>query len=129
MTQVLERAFKQFREKVAATQMLQLDVPAWPDDQGRPSIIYFLPLGALRTEIYSKVFDLIRKATVEAAVDILILRALGDNKTPLFKPVNRVEMLKKLDPEILLQIIGKMGELDNAYSDTLPHDIETLEKN
>ena len=129
MSHILERAFKQFRDKVAATDILHVEVPQWPDERGHPTIIYFMPLGALRTEAYSKVFDLIRKATVESAVDILILRALSEDKTPLFKPVNRIEMLKKLDPEVLLDIIGKMGELDAAYSEKPVHDIETLEKN
>jgi hypothetical protein len=129
MSQVLERAFKQFRDKVAATEILHIDVPQWPDDRGNPTIIYFMPLGALRTEIYSKVFDLIRRASVESAVDIVILRALNEDKTPIFKPINRIEMLKKLDPEVLLDIISKMGELDAAYSEKPVHDLEDIEKN
>lgn len=129
MSQVLERAFKQFRDKVAATEILHIDVPQWPDDRGNPTIIYFMPLGALRTEIYSKVFDLIRRASVESAVDIVILRALNEDKTPMFKPINRIEMLKKLDPEVLLDIISKMGELDAAYSEKPVHDLEDVEKN
>lgn len=129
MGQVLERAFKQFRDKVAATEILRIEVLQWPDERGNPTVIYFLPLGALRTEIYSKVFDLIRRANVESAVDILILRALNEDKTPMFKPINRVEMLKKVDPEVLLEIISKMGELDAAYSDKPAHDVDEAEKN
>lgn len=129
MSQILERAFKQFRDKVSATEILQIEVPQWPDERGNPTVIYFLPLGALRTELYSKIFELIRKATVEAAVDILIYRALNEDKTPMFRPVNRIEMLKKLDPEVLLEIIGKMGELDAAYSEKPAHDVEDAEKN
>jgi hypothetical protein len=129
MSNVLERAFKQFREKVAATEILKIDVPQWPDERGKPTIIYFLPLGAVRTETYSKIFDLIRKSTVEAAIDILILRAINEDKTPMFRPINRLEMLKKLDPEVLLEIIGRMGELDAAYSETPAHDVEDAEKN
>lgn len=129
MSQVLERAFKQFRDKVAATEILHFEVPQWPDERGNPTVIYFLPLGSLRTEIYSKVFDLIRRANVESAVDILILRALNEDKTPMFRPVNRVEMLKKVDPEVLLEIISKMGELDANYSDIPTHDVDNIEKN
>lgn len=129
MSQVLERAFKQFRDKVAATEILHIEVAQWPDEKGNPTVIYFMPLGALRTEIYSKVFDLIRKASVESAVDILILRALNEDKSLMFKPMNRIEMLKKLDPEVLLDIISRMGELDAAYSEKPVHDIEDAEKN
>lgn len=129
MSTVLERAFKQFRDKVAAAEIFHIEVPQWPDEQNNPTRIYFLPLGALRTEIYSKVFDLIRKSTVESAVDILILRALNDDKTAMFKPVHRLEMLKKMDPEVLLEIISKMGDLDAAYSEKPAHDIDAAEKN
>lgn len=129
MSKVLDRAFKQFRDKIAGAEMLHIEVPQWPDEYGSPTIIYFMPLGALRTETYSKICELFKQVKVETTVDILILRALNSDKTPMFRSADRIEMLKKIDPEALLEIISKMGEVDNSYSEKLPNDVEFAEKN
>lgn len=129
MSDVLERAIKQFREKIAGSELLHIDVPQWPDEQGRPTLIYFRPLTALRLETFDKVVDLIRKATVMAAVDILILRALNADLTPMFKSVHRLELIKNIDPHVLLDIIARMGELDAQSENYSATTLETLEKN
>lgn len=129
MTNIIDRATKQFRDKIAASEILQVEVPQWPDEQGKPTVIYFRPLTALHLETFNKIMDCIRKENVLSAVDILILRALNADLTPMFKPVNRIELIKNVDPQVLLEIIANMGELDKSAEDKLAPDIEDIEKN
>lgn len=125
MSIILERAMKQYREKVEASGILSLDVPQWPDEQGKPTVIYFRPLSTLPVKDYSRVVYYAAQETVEAAVDILIVRALNSDKTPLFRSVERGELLRKIDPEVVLDIIGRMGELDSVSRNS----VEEAEKN
>jgi len=125
MSAILERAMKQYREKVEASGILSVEVPQWPDENGKPTIIYFRPMSSLPVKDYSKVVYYATQGTVEAGVDILITRALNADKTPLFKQVERGELLRKVDPEVVLDIIGRMGELDKTTQNT----IEEAEKN
>jgi len=129
MNNIIDRVSKQFREKIASTEILQIEVTEWPDEQGKPTVIYFRPLTSLHLEAFNKIVDLIRKENLLAAVDILILRALNADLTPMFKPVHRIELIKNVDPQVLLEIIGKMGELDAASDEKIIPDIETIEKN
>lgn len=125
MSIILERAMKQYREKVEASGILSLDVPQWSDEQGKPTVIYFRPLSTLPVKDYSRVVYYAAQETVEAAVDILIVRALNSDKTPLFRSVERGELLRKIDPEVVLDIIGRMGELDSVSRNS----VEEAEKN
>lgn len=129
MSNIIDRATKQFRDKIAASEILQVEVPQWPDDQGKPTVIYFRPLTSLHLETFNKIMDCIRKENVLSAVDILILRALNADLTPMFKPVNRIELIKNVDPQVLLEIISNMGDLDASVDGKLAPDTETIEKN
>lgn len=125
MSAILDRAMKQYREKVEAAGILSLDVSEWPDENGQPTVIYFRPLSTLPVKDYSKVVYYATQETVESAVDILTVRALNADKSPMFKAVERSELLRKVDSEVILKIIGRMGELDSATKNT----IEEAEKN
>jgi|GEM_PF-1617517 len=125
MSSILDRAMKQYREKVEAAGILSLEVKQWPDENGNPTLIYFRPLSTLPVKDYSKVVYYATQETVEAGVDILIVRALNADKTPMFRAVERGELLRKVDPEVILDIIGRMGEQDSMTKNT----VEEAEKN
>ncbi len=133
MSTIIERAFKQYKTKMAGTTLLSVEVPEWPDDNGLPSVLYFRPASALRFREFSRFLDLARQQSVEAALDILMLRALDEQQNPLFKPAQRAELIRSLDPEVVLKIIKRMGEQEELY--TAEHDevgqslVEVAEKN
>jgi hypothetical protein len=125
MSAILERAMKQYREKVEAAGILSIEVPQWQDESGNPTLIYFRPLSTLPVKDYSKVVYYATQETVEAGVDILIVRALNADKTPMFRGVERGELVRKVDSEVILDIIGRMGEQDSISKNT----VEESEKN
>ena len=116
MSTIFERATKQYKEKIAGTISLSIEVPEWPDEQGQASIVYFKPVNTLRFREFSRFVELARQQTVESALDIIILRALDENQQPVFKPAQRAELFRNLDPQVILKIIRRMNEIEDNYS-------------
>lgn len=77
--------------------------------------------------MYSQVVESVQKGSVEAAVDILILRALDASGKPLFKPSDKIVMLHEVDAEVVLRIVGEMAAFDAEYQSSLT--VEAAKKN
>jgi len=116
MSTIFERATKQYKEKIAGTISLSIEVPEWPDEQGQASLLYFKPVNTLRFREFSRFVELARQQTVESALDIIILRALDENQQAVFKPAQRAELFRSLDPQVILKIIRRMNEIEDNYS-------------
>lgn len=116
MSTLLERATKQYKEKMVAAKILSIEIPEWPDEHGQPSVIYFKPANTMRFRDFGRFLELARQQSVEAALDIIILRVLDENQNPIFKPAQRAELIRSLDPQVILKIIKRMGEQDDLYS-------------
>jgi len=110
---ILEGAKAHFRERLSGG-LQSLEVPEW-DVEGKPAVIYYkASLNFLQQEKILKLSDEGKKA--EAIVQALIERSLDENGDRLFKQANRLELMKKVDPEIISRIVGDMsgdeGDLD-----------------
>jgi hypothetical protein len=127
MSQILERAKKQFREKISGSGgLLSISVPEWQDEQGRETVIYFKPASTLMLKDFSKLLELVNKSTVESAVDIIILRALDDKGRAMFKTVERTEFMREIDPTMILKIMSMMGEKDTEWMESYGEKTHTL---
>jgi hypothetical protein len=74
--------------------------------------LYFKPLAALSIKTYSRLIALGAEQTVEAFVEMLILRCLNAEGTPIFKSVDKTEMLREISPVVVCQVITRMSESD-----------------
>lgn len=122
MSDILEKAKQHFRELVSGEGLRCIEVPEWGQN-GQPAQLYFKPLAALPIKTYSRLITLGSEQTVEAFVDILILRCTDAGGVPLFKSVDRTEMLRHISPVVVCQIMTRMSEQDSVLS------IEEVKKN
>ena len=84
-----------------------MEVPEW-SVVGKPSVIYYKPsLNFSQQEKILALSDPGKKA--EAIVEALIQRALDEDGNRLFKTVDRTELMKHTDPEIISRIVGAMS--------------------
>ncbi len=112
MPTLLENAKQHFHGILLGQGLHCIEIPEW-GEKDKPAKIYFRPLAALPVHIYSKVVALGLQQTVEAFVDILILRCLDENAQPVFRAVDRTEMLRNISPVAVCSIIRQMSEADS----------------
>ena len=116
MSELLESAKNHFREKLGGG-LKSIEVPEW-EVNGKPSVIYYKPsLNFLQQEKILALSDQNKKA--EAIVEALIQRALDVDGNKLFKSVNRQELMRGVDPEIISRVVGEMSgdEVDGDESE------------
>jgi hypothetical protein len=115
MSVILESAKSHFRDKLSGG-LRSLEVPEW-SVEGKPAVIHYKPsLNFSQQEKILSLSDQGKKA--EAIVEALIQRALDEDGNRLFKAVDRTELMKHTDPEIISRIVGAMAgdedDLDEA---------------
>ena len=114
MSDVLESAKAHFRDKLSG-ELLSVEVPEWLID-GKPVKIYYKPsLNFAQQEKVLALADQNKKA--EAIVQSLIERSLDENGQKMFKQVNRLELMKQIDPAIISRIVGEMSGDDETMDD------------
>jgi hypothetical protein len=111
MSTVLDNAKNHFHQLIQGQGLHCVEVPEW-GEKDKPAKLYFRPLAALPVHTYSKVVALGLQQTVEAFVDIMILRCLDENAQPIFRSVDRTEMLRNISPVVVCNIIRQMSEVD-----------------
>lgn len=124
MSRVLENAKQHFKHCVENEGLRCIEVPAWGENN-QPAKIYFKPLGSLTIKAYSQWVTLGSQQTVEAFVDMLILRCVDVGGQPLFKSVDRTEMLREISPIVVCDIISQMSESEKDD----PKNVMTAAKN
>jgi hypothetical protein len=119
---LLEKAKQHFAGVVESEGLRYVEVPEWGEGE-QPAKLYFKPLSALPIKAYSRLIILGGEQTVEALVEMLILRCVDSESQPLFKMVDKTEMLREISPVVVCQIIQKISEADNLPS------VECMKKN
>jgi len=100
---VLQNAQAHFKEILAGGLKGPVHVPEWNTD------IYFKASTTLAQE--SKIYELQNQGKgVEALVTSLILRALDQDGKPVFLPTDKIEIMRTVDPQVILRVIADMNE-------------------
>jgi len=104
---VLQNAQSHFKEILAGGLKGPVHVPEWNTD------IYFKASTTLAQE--SKIYELQNQGKgVEALVTSLILRALDIDGKPVFLPTDKIELMRSVDPQVILRVIADMNENSSA---------------
>jgi len=118
MSQVLERAKASFRARLSEVRCIE--VPEWGDESG-PLRIYVRPATLKeRDAIYRHV----SAGSLEALVETLIQRARDEEGKPIFRPVDRLELMRHVDPDVIARVVAEI----NGDEAELPS-VEDAEKN
>jgi hypothetical protein len=115
MQSLLEKAKEHFAEIVRGEGLYSLSIPEWGEPD-QPAILYYRPLAALPVKTYSRWVALGSEQTVEAFVEMLILRCLDASGQPIFKALDKTEMLREISPLVVCRIITQISEGDNLPS-------------
>ena len=110
----LEAVTGHYRNQLAGG-LQSIDVPEWQVD-GKPLVIWFKPATNPKTqEILSKLFS--EKKPIEATVQALIIRALNEDGTPMFKSVNKTELMNHCDVDVLIRVVGEINNFQAVDQD------------
>lgn len=110
MSTVLSAAKEHFKE-VANQGMANIEVPEWK------TTIYW-KIGGLNFAQQSKVIELQNGGkTAEALVEMLIIRALDSDGNKMFKMSEKTEIMREVDPNVILRVVSAMGESDTDLGD------------
>lgn len=106
MSKVLANAKKHFHS-LNSGELDSIEVPEWD------TTIYWKK-GGLNFAQQSKIIELTNAGkTAEALVEMLILRAIDADGKKMFKPVEKTEIMREVDPNIILKVVNAMGEDDD----------------
>lgn len=102
---VLDKAKAHFREVLAQGLKGPIRVPEWDTE------IYYKPAVSFYAE--SKVIELQQQGkTTEALVEMLIVRACTIDGTAMFNRADKTEIMRSVDPSIVLRIITEMNDVE-----------------
>jgi hypothetical protein len=103
MSEILNKAKAHFREVLSQGLKGPVRVPEWDTE------VWFKP--AINFQQESKIIELQNQGkTAEALVEMLIIRALDKNGQPLFNKADKPEIMREIDPSIILRIITDMND-------------------
>ena len=103
MSTVLEKAKSHMRDKIGAGLKGPIAVPEWETE------VYYKPATTFHQE--SKVIELQQAGkTVEALVQTLINRALDKDGKHIFKLADKQDLMRGVDPAVILRIISDMND-------------------
>jgi len=54
--------------------------------------------------------------TAEALVEMMIMRALDGDGKKLFRPMDKTEIMREVDPNVILKIVTAMGADDEDFN-------------
>jgi hypothetical protein len=107
MSRVLEAAKAHFKEVLAQGLKGPINVKEWGGVN-----IYYKPATTFHQE--AKIVELQAQGkTVEALVMTLILRALDENGKQLFAIADKPELMREVDPTVILRVITEMNDPDS----------------
>lgn len=107
MSKVLEAAKAHFKDVLAQGLKGPIHVKEWGGVN-----IYYKPATTFHQE--AKIVELQAQGkTVEALVMTLILRALDENGKQLFAIADKPELMREVDPTVILRVITEMNDPDS----------------
>ena len=102
---VLNKAKKHFHS-LNSGELNSIEIPEWE------TTVYWKS-GGLNFASQSKVIELTNAGkTAEALVEMLVLRAIDSDGKKMFKQVEKNEIMREVDPDIILKIVTAMGETE-----------------
>ena len=108
---VLDKA-KQHMQASLANGMAKIKVPEWETE------IYFKPASTFAQE--QKIIELHSKGKlVEALVETLITKALDQEGKRMFSQADKPVLMREVDPEVIIKIVGEMNEAKEAAKNNL----------
>tara|TARA_R110001606_G_scaffold149261_1_gene289209 strand:- start:200 stop:550 length:351 start_codon:yes stop_codon:yes gene_type:complete len=103
---VLTNAKKHFHN-LNNGELNSMEVPEWG------TTVYW-KTGGLNFQSQSKVIELTNAGkTAEALVEMLILRAIDADGKKMFKQVEKNEIMREVDPDIILKVVTAINEIDD----------------
>lgn len=112
MSTVLDAAKAHMRDKIGAGLKGPIAVPEWETE------VWYKPATTFHQE--SKVIELQQAGkTVEALVQTLINRALDKDGKHIFKLADKFELMRAVDPAVILRIIQGMNDEDDYDGENL----------
>lgn len=103
---------KAHMQNVLAQGLQSIDVPEWE------TTIYFKPASTFAQE--QKVIELHSKnKLVEALVETLIQKSLDQEGKKIFTQADRIVLMREVDPEIIIKVVGLMNDAKEAAKDAL----------
>jgi hypothetical protein len=102
----LNKAKQHFRE-IANKGTGQMSVPEWE------TTVYW-KIGGLNFASQNKIMELTNQGkSAEALVEMLILRSLDSEGKKMFKLMDKQEIMREVDPNVILKIVSAMGADDD----------------
>ena len=102
----LNKAKAHFRE-IANKGTGNIKVPEWD------TTVYW-KIGGLNFASQNKIMELTNQGkSAEALVEMLILRSLDENNKKMFKLMDKQEIMREVDPNVILKIVSAMGADDD----------------
>lgn len=103
---------KEHMQTVLAQGLQKIEVPEWQ------TTIHFKPASTFAQE--QKVIELHSKGKlVEALVETLIQKSLDSEGKKLFTAADRIVLMREVDPEVIIRVVGQMNEAKEAAKDAL----------
>lgn len=100
---ILQRAIKHFDPE----NMQYTDIPDWPDEDGKPTRIHYMPYTLRdRAWVASKVS--LNGDGVTVFADLIIRKAIDENGNKQFALAHRDLLLDQVDPNVLEALAGMM---------------------
>lgn len=115
---VLNKAKAHFRE-IANKGTGSISVPEWD------TTVYW-KIGGLNFASQNKIMELTTQGkNAEALVEMLILRALDGDGKKMFKLMDKTEIMREVDPNVILKIVTAMGSSDEEVYEDDDADVST----
>ena len=130
--ELIERIKNDYREKLQAGPKI-ITVPEWGESKKKPLKIYVWPANL---KVRDKINRYVQAGSPESLVEALVLRAMDEDRKPLFRPGDKSELMRMADPDLIARIVREMNAVpdDEASSPVSAVDrdeptIEDAEKN
>ena len=109
----LNKAKAHFRE-IANAGTGSIEIPEW-------DTTVFWNIGGQNFASQNKIMELTNAGkTAEALVEMLIMRSLGEYGKKMFRPMDKTEIMREVDPNMILKIVTAMGADDDDFSNADP---------
>ena len=109
---VLNKAKAHFKE-IANQGTAHIDIPEWG------TTVYW-NISGLNFAQQSKVIELQQSGkSAEALVEMMIMRAMDADGKRMFKLAEKTEIMREVDPNMILKVVTAMGDSDTEADDEL----------
>lgn len=103
---VLNNAKEHFKE-IANQGTAHIDVPEW-------NTVVYWKIGGLNFAQQSKVIELQNAGkSADALVEMMIMRALDADGKRMFKLAEKTELMREVDPNVILKVVTAMGDSES----------------